>query len=335
MKKSGQDGRSLALRCGLLIAICVFSLSGKIALAGTNLTPARLGYSAVTFTILPILVGQDRGIFEASGIDLRLQQIRGDLAIPSLLNNELDYAIGVLPTVWAAAEGLPIRQIAGGQIKPAFSLIAQPSITGFADLKGKLIGVSRLRSLASNLLQAILKRHGLSFADVKVLSLQTTNNVYITLDTKQIAAGMLSVPLDIKAKLAGYKQLARASDYATAYQGGIATSVKKLSEMADVTEKFLSAYVRSLRAVKSDRAATVAVIAKTFKVDSKLAQASYDEAAGLFQDAPIIPVDVIDAEIRTWSEMTGKRPSVPAEGTMEMRPLQKVLQRLETTEKSR
>ena len=71
---------------------------------------------------------------------MRLQQIRGDLAIPAMLNIEMDYAIGVLPTVWAAAEGLPIRQIAGGQIKPAFSLIAQPEVNSYAELKGKLVG---------------------------------------------------------------------------------------------------------------------------------------------------------------------------------------------------
>ena len=126
--------------------------------------------------------------------------------------------IGVLPTVGAAAEGMPIRQIAGGQIKPAFSLLAQPTVNTFSDLKGKIIGVTRLRSLSANLLQAILRPHGLSFSDVKVLSLQTTNNVFVTLDTKQISAGMLF--WDIKAKLVGYKQLARASDYTSAYQGG-------------------------------------------------------------------------------------------------------------------
>jgi len=65
----------------------------------------RLGYSALTFTMLSVIVGRERSIFEQLGIDLKLQQIRGDQAIPALLNDELDYAIGVLPTVWAAAEG--------------------------------------------------------------------------------------------------------------------------------------------------------------------------------------------------------------------------------------
>lgn len=307
--------------------------AGSVAVAASTLAAVRLGYSALTFTILPILVGQEKGIFQRAGIDLRFQQIRGDLAIPALLNNEIDYSIGVLPTVWAAGEGMLIRQIAGGQIEPAFSLVVQPAVGAITDLKGQIIGVSRLRSLASNLLQSILKRHGMSFSDVKVLSLQTTNNVFATLDTKQIAGGMLSIPWDIKAKLAGYKLLARAADYTMAYQGGIATTVKKLNEMPEVTDKFLLAYVQSLRAVKTDRAATIETIGKTFKIDKQLATASYAEITPLFQETPIIPVEVLESELRTWMEMTGKRASVPAEQTMDMGPLQKVLKRLEAGRK--
>jgi NitT/TauT family transport system substrate-binding protein len=310
---------------GLLVLL--LSLANAAA-AAAPLAPVRLGYSALTFTVLPVLYGQESGLFQQNGIDLRLQQIRGDLAIPAMLNNEMDYAIGVLPTVWAAAEGLPIRQIAGGQIKPAFSLIAQPEVNSFADLKGKLVGVSRVRSLASNLLTVILKKNGLALNDVRMISLQTTNNVYLTLDTKQITAGMLSVPLDIKAKLAGYKVLARAADYTTAYQGGIATTTKKIAEMREVTERLITAYVQSLRGLKANREAAVDLIVKHFKIDRPLAAASYEQIAPLFQDTPIIPTDVIETELRTWTELTGKKPAVSAEQTMDMAPLMRVLKRL-------
>jgi NitT/TauT family transport system substrate-binding protein len=313
----------------LLGALLVFLLSPTTAAdAAAPAAPVRLGYSALTFTVLPVLYGQEAGLFQQNGIDLKLQQIRGDLAIPAMLNNEMDYAIGVLPTVWAAAEGLPIRQIAGGQIKPAFSLIAQPEVNSFADLKGKLVGVSRLRSLASNLLTVILKKHGIAPNDVRMISLQTTNNVYITLDTKQITAGMLSVPLDIKAKLAGFKILANAADYTSAYQGGIATTTKKIADMPEMTERLLTAYVQSLRGLKANREPAVDLIVKHFKIDRPLATASYDQVAPLFQDTPIIPIDVIETELRTWTELTGKKPTVSAEQTMDMAPLQRVLKRL-------
>ena len=310
---------------GLLVLLMALANAAAAAAAPA---PVRLGYSALTFTVLPVLYGQEAGLFQQNGIDLRLQQIRGDLAIPAMLNNEMDYAIGVLPTVWAAAEGLPIRQIAGGQIKPAFSLIAQPEVNSFADLKGKLVGVSRVRSLASNLLTVILKKNGLALNDVRMISLQTTNNVYLTLDTKQITAGMLSVPLDIKAKLAGYKVLARAADYTTAYQGGIATTTKKIAEMREVTERLITAYVQSLRGLKANREAAVDLIVKHFKIDRPLAAASYEQIAPLFQDTPIIPTDVIETELRTWTELTGKKPAVSAEQTMDMAPLMRVLKRL-------
>jgi ABC-type nitrate/sulfonate/bicarbonate transport system substrate-binding protein len=312
----------------ILLLLALINTATLYAATTTPLTPVRLGYSAMTFTVLPVLFGIETGLFQRSGIDLKLQQIRGDLTIPAMLNNELDYAIGVLPTVWAAAEGMPIRQIAGGQIRPAFSLVAQPGVNSYDELKGKLVGVSRLRSLASNLLTAILKKHGLGIGDVRVISLQTTNNVYLTLDTKQISAGMLSVPLDIKAKLAGYKILANAADYTTAYQGGIATTIKKINESPDMTERMLTGYVQSLRGVKSNRDAAVEIIAKHFNLDKALATASYEQIEPLFQDTPIIPSEVIETELRAWTELTGKKSVVPVEQTMELAPLQRVLKRL-------
>jgi ABC-type nitrate/sulfonate/bicarbonate transport system substrate-binding protein len=174
----------------------------------------------------------------------------------------------------------------------------------------------------------ILKKNGLALNDVRMISLQTTNNVYLTLDTKQITAGMLSVPLDIKAKLAGYKVLARAADYTTAYQGGIATTTKKIAEMREVTERLITAYVQSLRGLKANREAAVDLIVKHFKIDRPLAAASYEQIAPLFQDTPIIPTDVIETELRTWTELTGKKPAVSAEQTMDMAPLMRVLKRL-------
>jgi ABC-type nitrate/sulfonate/bicarbonate transport system substrate-binding protein len=312
----------------IFLLIAVINSVNVYAATTTILTPVRLGYSAMTFTVLPVLFGVETGVFQQSGIDLKLQQIRGDLTIPAMLNNELDYAIGVLPTLWAAAEGMPIRQIAGGQIRPAFSLVAQPSVNSYDDLRGNLVGVSRLRSLASNLLNVILKKHGLGISEVRVISLQTTNNVYLTLDTKQISAGMLSLPLDIKAKLAGYKILANAADYTTAYQGGIATTIKKINDSRDMTERMLAAYVQSLRGLKTNRDATVDIIVKHFKVDKALAAASYEQIAPLFQDTPIIPIDVIETELRAWTELTGKKSTIPVEQTMELAPLQRVLKRL-------
>jgi ABC-type nitrate/sulfonate/bicarbonate transport system substrate-binding protein len=317
------------MKAALILVLAAIVNSTAIHAATTTAPrPVRLGYSAMTFTVLPVLFGIETGLFQRSGIDLKLQQIRGDLTIPAMLNNELDYAIGVLPTVWAAAEGMPIRQVAGGQIRPAFSLVAQPDVNSYDDLKGKLVGVSRLRSLASNLLTSILKKHGLGINDVRVISLQTTNNVYLTLDTKQISAGMLSVPLDIKARLAGYKILANAADYTTAYQGGIASTIKKINESPEMTEAMLTAYVQSLRGLKTNRDATIEVIIKYFKVDKPLATASYEEIAPLFQETPIIPSDVIETELRAWTELTGKKPTVPVEQTMDLAPLQRVLNRL-------
>lgn len=312
----------------IFLLFAVINSTTIYAATTTAPRPVRLGYSAMTFTVLPVLFGIETGLFQHSGIDLKLQQIRGDLTIPAMLNNELDYAIGVLPTVWAAAEGMPIRQIAGGQIRPAFSLVAQPGVNSYDDLRGKLVGVSRLRSLASNLLTVILKKHGLGINEVRVISLQTTNNVYLTLDTKQISAGMLSVPLDIKAKLTGYKILANAADYTTAYQGGIATTIKKINESPEMTEGMLAAYVQSLRGLKTNRDAAVDIIIKHFKVDKALATASYEQITPLFQDTPIIPPDVIETELRAWTEVTGKKSTIPVEQIMELGPLQRVLKRL-------
>jgi hypothetical protein len=98
--------------------------------------------------------------------------------------------------------------------------------------------------------------------------------------------------------------------------------------MREVTERLLTAYVQSLRGLKANREAAVDLIVKHFKIDRPLAAASYEQIAPLFQDTPIIPTDVIETELRTWTELTGKKPAVSAEQTMDMAPLMRVLKRL-------
>ena len=160
----------------------------------------------------------------------------------------------------------------------------------------------------------ILKKNGLTPNDVRMISLQTTNNVYLTLDTKQITAGMLSVPLDIKAKLAGFKVLASAADYTTAYQGGIATTTKKIAEMPEVTERLLTGYIQSLRGLKANREATIDAIVKHFeKIDRPLAAASYEQVAPAVSRTPSSS-DRRDRERAAYlePELTGKEGRGPS-----------------------
>jgi hypothetical protein len=89
----------------------------------------------------------------------------------------------------------------------------------------------------------------------------------------------------------------------------------------------LVAYVQSLRRLKTNRDVAVDIIVKQFNLDKALATASYEQIAPLFQDTPIIPPDVIETELRAWTEVTGKKSTVPVDQIMDLAPLQRVLKR--------
>src|SRR6476620_11554984 len=147
-----------------IFASLALALIPRMALAqDKKLDSFTISYASVSGTRAPLWIAKDLGLFEKYGLDGNLIYIAsGVTSVNALLGGSVDIiAASGSSAVGAAARGAPIVIIASlGHI--AYKLIALPSIKTVQDLKGKIIGSSRVGAGSDFALQRLLRKLGLT-----------------------------------------------------------------------------------------------------------------------------------------------------------------------------
>jgi ABC-type nitrate/sulfonate/bicarbonate transport system substrate-binding protein len=124
-----------------------------VALAGFS--PAHAASATLRFGQIPstaravsslyLYVAEKQGFFARENVTVEVVQIPGGTGnmVAALDRGEVDVTQTATPyLIQAALNGSPAVAIAGTTANPIYSLIAKPEIAKFADLMGKLIGLS-------------------------------------------------------------------------------------------------------------------------------------------------------------------------------------------------
>ena len=143
----------------LLISLLPWNLA---AAQEKKLEPLIVSYSSFTGNRAPLWIAKDLGLFEKYGLDVKLVNIAaGSVSLTALLAGNVhlttDSSSGV---VSAGARGAPIVVVSTNGALP-YQLIAHPSIKSVDDLKGKIVGSSRIGAGTDFLLRRILAKLGL------------------------------------------------------------------------------------------------------------------------------------------------------------------------------
>ena len=121
-----------------------------------------------------LIVAQERGMFEAAGLEVELIAPADPSAPPRLVaSGQGDIAISYQPQLHVqVGEGLPLMRIATIAETPLNSVVALKAgpVGSIADLKGKTVGFS-VGGFEDAVLAAMLKKHGLSLEDVKLVNI--------------------------------------------------------------------------------------------------------------------------------------------------------------------
>lgn len=148
-------------RC-LALLLGFFHLTAWAQTQEKKLDSLTVSYASVSGTRAPLWIARELGLFEKYGLDVNLIYIAsGVISVNALLGGSVDIiAASGSSTVGAAARGAPVVIIASlGPI--AYKLIAQPPITSIQELKGKIIGSSRVGAGSDYALRRLLPKLGL------------------------------------------------------------------------------------------------------------------------------------------------------------------------------
>src|SRR4030095_5805228 len=185
-----------------------------------NAQPVTLRYGQIPSTIktisaLSFSIGQRKGFFAQEGINLEMMPIEGGAAhmLIALIRGVVDITRTATPyliqDVLKGSEGVAI---AGETLTPIYSLIAKPEIKTFADLKGKVVGLSLAVDTISISTRKLMEKNGIKEGEFKVKELVGTPVRADCLRKGECDAVPLGQPEDFVFVKQGYQRLGVSTD---------------------------------------------------------------------------------------------------------------------------
>jgi NitT/TauT family transport system substrate-binding protein len=153
-------------------AAAVIASSGLLASRAWS-QPRKLtfAWNATAFCLSPVVVAQERGIFEKNGLQVDLINYTGstDQLLESLATAKADAAVGMIHRWLKPLEsGFDVKIVGsshGGCVRMVG--VKEAGVTDLKKLKGKTIGVSDIASPGKNFFSILLKKNGID-ADTEV-----------------------------------------------------------------------------------------------------------------------------------------------------------------------
>ena len=234
----------LLLRC---LSLLLFGL--PVVLPAQDLTKLTVAYSSRSIAPIDYFIGEQYGFFKAEGLDVRLVQIRANVAVIATLASEVDVLASITTAISAAQRGAPIKVLAVTLHRPLFWLVARPEFKNISDLKGKVLGVVSLGGAQHTALRYMLRQGGLNpDTDVTTIVAGDVPIQLQSLASNAIQAAALSPPIVIVAR-DRFKMNVLASvlqEYPT-IQNGVAVTEKTLKTQPKVIRALLKARSRASR----------------------------------------------------------------------------------------
>src|SRR5215475_7101200 len=135
-----------------------------------ELIPFKVGEAAPANTFLAIWMAQEAGLYEAQGLKLEIvHMVGGSQSGPDLAAGRIQLMhIGMSSVVRANLAGRSLLCIGSLSNVVRATMFAAPQIKTDADLKGGIFGISSAGSESDSATTLVLKRLGLTRADVTV-----------------------------------------------------------------------------------------------------------------------------------------------------------------------
>jgi ABC-type nitrate/sulfonate/bicarbonate transport system substrate-binding protein len=271
MQVIGRDGLGWALALGLAIAV-----AGPAA--AEKLRYGQIANSARSFSSIGLYVAQRKGFLAREGIELEVVKLPGlGTMIEALDRNEVELSHVASPfLIQAALNGSDAVAVVGGPATSVHSLIAKPDITSFADLKGKVIGMSTRQDTLSIAMRLLLARHGVQETDYQVEEMQGTPVRVACMNSGRCAAAALTQPEDLVFAAKGYRKLGDSLEVMPVLQFVLVAARRNwAAQNRDVVVRFARAFADSYRYIRdpAHRDDIAALMAETMEIEPAIANA--------------------------------------------------------------
>ncbi len=253
-------------RISLIIFLSFFFLASSSMSQGK---PERdricIGYAARAVVHSIPFVTNEAGFFKEESLQAEVVRTAGAVAPMALLSGDIDFAIMSAYLLIPVASQSPDAVMLGGFTRYAtMFLVARPEITSARQLRGKIVGLQRPGDAYEKNARVALKHLGLDpDRDVKFLFLGSNEVMWTALDTRKVAATMLTPPGTLFARKAGMNFLVNLSDLKVEYQGSTLAGRRSfIKSYPNLTLRTVRAIVRGVHFFKTRREETLRILSK-------------------------------------------------------------------------
>jgi ABC-type nitrate/sulfonate/bicarbonate transport system substrate-binding protein len=256
------------------------ALAAVLGLAALGGGPGPVGAQAPATVTVGLLgpfpfywanyVAADHGLFKAQGLTVETTLFtRPSEAVQALVGGSVNVAqVSADAFINAIDAGAPISIIGQMIGNPGFTVIVQPEIKSWSEVKDKKVGVSAPKDGAAVVFRMMAEANGLKESDYAFIPVGTTPNRYAALKSRAVDVAVMAPPFDFQAMDEGYRLLGRSDALLPHYSFimvGAGTAWAKANR--DSVVRYLSALDRATEWLynPANRTAAVDVLEKQMR----------------------------------------------------------------------
>ena len=308
----------LAILAALFLLISIRQVHAQT----TTLRYGQIPSTIKSVSALHFNIAQRKGLFVREGISIEMISIDGGAAnmMVALDRGAVDITrTASFFLIQAALKGSEGVAIASETATPIYSLIVKPEIKSFADLKGKVVGLTNAVSTISVSMRKLLALNGLRNTDYRVIEFVGTPERSECLRKGECDAVPLGQPEDFILLKQGYRRLGISNDAVPNFQF-IVSAVRR--SWADANKDALVRYVRGLAAAfrfmrePDNREEVVKIILDTTGSSEEIARQTlalyFEPERGVFPKQGELDLKGLGQVIQFMGETGDLKPPLPS-----------------------
>lgn len=258
-------------------------------------------------------VALDKGYYKQEGLDVEVLQAGGGVSTPALVSGDLQFSNSAGAAISAILRGARLKVIMVNADRTPFQIwSASPSVTKFADLRGKPIGIISRGDTGEIAIRYYLNAQNLP---KDYVSFTPLGNIAARLAAAANGSfpAILLEPLDVEqVKAANLGERVRLLvDLAKEFKmpvTGLAASDKLLQENPELVRKFVKATLKGLRYAQENPEGTIEVLTRFLKATREQVIVDFQQVQRTMTDGTI-PDSLQKADTLLRADMLG----VPAD----------------------
>jgi len=280
--------------------------------------------SAASLSSLPLNIAERKGFFAREGLQLEVLPIPGgtDRIVAALDKGEIDAGKNATPyLIQAVLKGSDAVAIIAQTTNPVYSLIVRSEIKSFAELKGKVLGLSTPGDTITLSTLRLLARKGIAPADFRAKAVVGTSARFDCLKSGECAAVPMGQPEDLAAIKQGYPRLSFTHEAGADLIFNVDMTRRAWGEKnKDALVRLVRGFAASYEFINDpkNRTEVTGVVRETLKVSDDVAREifapymepdknvlpkrgelsvkAFNQVLGLMADAGVIPTPAAPAE---------------------------------------